>query len=173
MQVIVYTLIGTLLLVLENYLRVSFPVWGMAPQLAFLLVVFMGFSGHAYRAVFLGFFLGFTIDSLSGGLPGMNAIIFAVCAAVMAKGKRSFYLRSITFEVVSVAAVSTLAVLLKIGLLYFFSLGRGLTVLLLSNAPKQILLNVVAGLVMYPFLFRIDEATDLSRRGSTFSSTAW
>ena len=173
MQAVVFTLVGIVLLVAENFLRVSFPIWGLAPQFAFILVIFMGFSGHTLRGLFLGFFLGFAVDSLAGSLPGLNAIIFVVCAAIMVGGKRFFYLRSLPFEVFSVAGASALAVLLRIGLLYFFGLSRGLTMVLLRDAPKQILVNVVAGLILFPFLFRIDAATDLNRRDSTFSSAAW
>jgi len=174
MQTAIYAIIGILLLVIENLARVSAPVFGKAPQFTFLLIIFLGFVGHPTRIITLAFIFGYAVDALGGNLPGVNAVIFVICGSIMYGSRRNFYLRSIPFEILSILLMTTLAVLLKIGLLFLFSLGRGLALQLLGALPAQIALNLIAGLVMFPILFRIDAATDLNRRDTEiFSRRTW
>lgn len=173
MQALIYSIVGIILLVFENLLRVSLPIKGSTPHLIFLLVIFFGATGSPLRNVVMSFLFGYAVDAISGNLPGLHAVIYALCAAIMVGGRRLFYLRSFPFQVLAIVLNTILCVLFKCGLLYMFSIAKGFRWELVKGIPLQLLLNIPLGLILFPLLFKIEDALNPDERNELFSSLNW
>jgi cell shape-determining protein MreD len=173
MRSLLFAIIGFILLVLENLLRVSAPIWNTAPQLTFLLILFFGFTGHPIRSVLFSFLLGLMIDSICGNVPGLFAISYVLSASVVVALRRYFYLRSAVYEILTVLMMTAFAGLVRIGFLLIFSLAKNLRISMLAAMPGQMLLNLSAGLLLFPILFRIDNLIESREKEPTFTSRSW
>ena len=149
------------------------PTWGLAPQLVFLLVIFPGFAARPVMGLVFAFAFGYAFDTLGGNLPGLNAVIFVSAFFVMVEGSRLFYLRSLPFHALAIAALTVLTAFFRIGLLFFFNLENDLLHRLPGTLPYQVALNLLAGMVLFPLFFRVDEWTKKGRWENTFSTWSW
>ncbi|MFH2138846.1 MAG: rod shape-determining protein MreD [Candidatus Omnitrophota bacterium] len=70
-----FVIIALLSLVFQTTLINIISLGVIKPDLILLLVIFFGLYNGIYRGVFCGIILGFCVDSLSGGILGINSII--------------------------------------------------------------------------------------------------
>jgi rod shape-determining protein MreD len=85
MRWIRYGFLLTLVLVAAVRWPAVLTSFGLAPFWPFLLVLLLGLRGRTRPAVFLSWFTGLMVDTLSLSPPGLNAFLFGVASLLVVR----------------------------------------------------------------------------------------
>lgn len=146
--------LGFLLAVLGSTV---FSWWALGPLRLEPLIVLVVSAGYRLPLV-LGFvvvmFLGYLADLLSGGVMGLNLVIFSVLYVICQLARRKLDIASWPFQMLSVGVLSILAHLLTAG---------GVTLTVPSyvppvNLPLLLLAQGLISALTAPLFFGLNEA---------------
>lgn len=65
-DILKYSLLGFLVLIFQWMLGDVFSIMGLTPSFMVIFIIYLGLTNSQLLAIWLGFFLGFIIDSLTG-----------------------------------------------------------------------------------------------------------
>jgi len=78
-DIIKYSLLGFLVLTFQWMLGDVFSIYGITPSFLVILIIYIGLTHSQLQAIWLGFILGFVIDSLtSTDLLGISALALSI-----------------------------------------------------------------------------------------------
>ncbi|MEA3286274.1 MAG: rod shape-determining protein MreD [Candidatus Marinimicrobia bacterium] len=78
-DIVKYSLLGFLTLIFQWMLGDIFSIYGVTPSFLVIFVIYVGLTHSQLQAIWLGFFLGFLIDSLTGThMLGLSALALSV-----------------------------------------------------------------------------------------------
>ncbi len=78
-ETIKYSILGIFVLIFQWMLGSVFSIFGITPSFIVIYIIFIGLTDNQLRAIWLGFFLGFIIDSLTGtDMIGITALALSV-----------------------------------------------------------------------------------------------
>jgi len=73
--IIKYSVLGLLVLIFQWMLGDLFRIWDLTPSFLVIFVIYVGLTHSQVNAIWLGFFLGFVIDALTGtDMIGLSAL---------------------------------------------------------------------------------------------------
>lgn len=134
----------------------AFSWWSLGPLHLEPLIVLVVSAGYRLPLV-LGFvavmFLGYLADLLSGGVMGLNLVIFSVLYVICQMARRKLDIASWPFQMLSVGVLSVLAHLLTAG-------AVTLTVpsyLPPANLPLSLLAQALLNALTAPLFFGLNE----------------
>lgn len=74
-----YSVLGILILIFQWMLGDVFSIYGLTPSFLVIFIIYVGLTHSQYHAIWLGFFLGFIIDALTGTyMVGISALALSV-----------------------------------------------------------------------------------------------
>ncbi len=74
-----YSLLGFLVLIFQWMLGDVFSIYGLTPSFLVIFIIYVGLTHSQLHAIWLGFFLGFIIDALTGThLVGISGLALSV-----------------------------------------------------------------------------------------------
>jgi len=74
-DIIKYSILGLLVLIFQWMLGDIFSIYGLTPSFLVIFIVYVGLTHSQLSAIWLGFFLGFLIDALTGtDMMGISAL---------------------------------------------------------------------------------------------------
>ena len=74
-DIIKYSIFGLLVLIFQWMLGDLFSIYGLTPSFLVIFIVYVGLTHSQLNAIWLGFFLGFIIDALTGtDMMGLTAL---------------------------------------------------------------------------------------------------
>ena len=123
-------------------------LWGVKPDLVFIVVLYVAFWKGSARAAAVGFTGGIIEDIASGGLLGPNAFAKLVVGILFGISRRRFYVESLRLQVITAFLGTFLSQLI------FFLLMR-ICGEEMSLSSLKILLPVAGyNAILAPFVFR-------------------
>ncbi|MBT3229828.1 MAG: rod shape-determining protein MreD [Candidatus Marinimicrobia bacterium] len=74
-DIIKYSIFGLLVLIFQWMLGDIFSIYGLTPSFLVIFIIYVGLTHSQLNAIWLGFFLGFIIDALTGtDMMGLTAL---------------------------------------------------------------------------------------------------
>ncbi len=78
-DILKYSLLGLVVLIFQVMLGDVFSILGLSPSFLVIFIIYVGLSRSQMFAIWLGFFLGFIIDALTGThMLGLSALALSV-----------------------------------------------------------------------------------------------
>lgn len=78
-DIIKYSLLGLFVLIFQWMLGDLFSIFGIIPSFLVIYIIYVGLTGSQLSAIWIGFILGFIIDSLTGtDMIGITAMALAL-----------------------------------------------------------------------------------------------
>ena len=78
-DILKYSLLGLFVLIFQVMLGDVFSILGLSPSFLVIFIIYVGLSRSQMFAIWLGFFLGFIIDALTGThMLGLSALALSV-----------------------------------------------------------------------------------------------
>ncbi|MDP8256475.1 MAG: rod shape-determining protein MreD [Candidatus Alcyoniella australis] len=153
--------VGVLAVWLQSMLWQHLPIFGVAPDLALICVIYMGIFRNPIWGGLIAFCLGYVVDLFSGQVFGQYVLVFVLIFYAMRVLGKLFYMRSLSFQLVSVLLITLLAKLLAaLVMIYVVPTGSDLLALVdLKLLLPQIGLNLVFAPLMFKVLFRLEKIT--------------
>ncbi len=170
---ILFSLVTVLALFLQRIWVEYVPLFGTGPDLTLLILIYFAAFHDPVKGLVVAFLLGFSNDILFGYHPGLYVTIYVILFASMYLLGKSFYLRSVLFQL-SIAAIVMLAFgVLEFVLLSFLSVALEIRIALWWSLPWRMLLNVLVAPVVFRILWAIEDLStpSLLRTGRGFGSS--
>lgn len=124
-------------------------IFGVKPDLLFLVTVFYGFKGSARLGLFAGFLSGFFEDILGGVVLGINTFGLSICGFLIGKLSDNLYEENrITQLFISIISFLILYIINYIFLQFFIDLPSFLTLLVTFIIPIGIY-TTCAGIFLF------------------------
>ena len=78
-DILKYSLLGLVVLIFQVMLGDVFSILGLSPSFLVIFIIYVGLSRSQMFAIWLGFFLGFIIDALTGThMLGLSALALSI-----------------------------------------------------------------------------------------------
>ncbi len=78
-DILKYSVLGLLVLIFQWMLGDIFSIYGVTPSFLVIYVIYVGLTHNQLQAIWLGFILGFLIDSLTGThMVGISALALSI-----------------------------------------------------------------------------------------------
>ena len=160
---------GVLAVWIQSILAQEFTIYGAVPDLALIIIVYMGIFRNPIRGGVIAFCLGYMTDLFSGQLFGQYALVFVVVFYAMRLLGKLFYMRSMVSQVIVVGIMTLLAKLIAagIGLYAMPNVGGLMGSVDYKLLGPQLALNLVFAPIVFRLMFKLEEMTSqgyLNRR---------
>jgi len=78
-DIIKYSILGLLVIIFQWMLGGVFSIFGIIPSFLVIYIIYVGLTGSQLTAIWIGFFMGFVMDSLTGtDMIGITAMALAL-----------------------------------------------------------------------------------------------
>ncbi|MGL5721276.1 MAG: rod shape-determining protein MreD [Brevinema sp.] len=152
--IVFYAFISLFLLAVQSVQLIT--VYTFNPDFLLILTVIFSLFLGAFRGEIIAFFLGMSLDVMSGGLFGLNTFIFVFIAAFSELFRKAVKMPSL---IVFFFYLSLMTFLKYVFYALFFLIVEQTNLVdlgYLFKVPGEILLNLFAGLLIYIIFARVD-----------------
>lgn len=126
---IIHFFILLVFLIIQIVLLEQFSIWGVGINLLFVCIIAVSIiDGYVYGMLF-GFLFGILLDLLTGGIIGVNALVFTLSAYISFRIYKLGFKRKLLTYIIIVPIVSVIEALVPSLIYYIF--GYGINPLLL------------------------------------------
>lgn len=159
MKFVIFTILLYFLLAIQEVsYHVFYPITGVWPDLAFVLVIFCGLKWGRVKGAQVGAFAGFAEDLLSFGSPGFNLLGKSISGFLAGFLRERFVNDSYVTRIAMVAG-GTIIDLGIYGLISSSFLDENHFVEIISKSTPLVFLNIGAMFVLFPFFKWLDTIT--------------
>jgi rod shape-determining protein MreD len=148
-----------------------FPLFfspGWRPSLILLLVLYIGVREHSSMAVISGLFLGAMQDSFSGHTVGLYVTVYLAILLIVRALSEHLNVESTPLLLGLVVAGTAVQNLLLWFSLTIFTETSAIFSLLLTTAPRQVIVNVLCAIVLLALLSMLRRSLGLRHSQSVF-----
>jgi len=128
------------------------------PDLIIIMVAYLGIFQSPVTGVLLAFTLGLLMDTLSGGVIGLYALLRIITFILTKLTSKNFYLRGVLPQIILLTVLSVIDGVLMLSILYIFSSINNLWPFILKHLPLQ---SISTGILSPVIIFLLNK-TNLS-----------
>ncbi|MGL4561443.1 MAG: rod shape-determining protein MreD [Brevinema sp.] len=132
-----------------------FSIAGIHPDLLLIVTIIVALSRGSFLGEIFGFFVGFSLDLMSGSLFGLNAFVFTFIGVLATPFQKAVKVASIIVYIFYIIFGTILKYML---FTLFYALYEGTQLFdlyFLLKIPGEIVANIVLGIIFYIFAARI------------------
>ena len=156
-------LIVVIIYILQTVIVPDFNILGVAPNLSLVLICSISFLFGSYTGAIIGFFSGLLLDFNQGHTIGLYAFLFMYIGLILGQFNKRFfkdnYIVAVVFVGVATLFFELIIYIFRI-LVYEQTFDFGI---LLLNIMLMILVNVIASIIIYPILLKVNIGVELDR----------
>lgn len=146
---VVFLFFGFFLLCLQTTVLNYIPGLPIKPDITLIMVCYLGIFKGPLISLFLAFFIGYILDTLSGSVLGLYSFLRIVTLFLTQLASESLYLKNLISQVTIITALSIIDGFLLLFLMYIFVSIDSLWPFVLKYLPLQSIITGIIG----PFIF--------------------
>ena len=150
-----YVFLSVFLGLLQSFQVIS--IGSVSPDFLLLLTIIYALSRGSFKGEILGFFMGLTLDLMSGALFGLNTFVFTLVGACAVPFQKIAKLPNIIVFIIYIIIVTTIKYILYHMFFIIYEDSFLFDFYFFLKIPGEIVINIVFGSILYIICARFDK----------------